>query len=288
MPGRAPVLELAEATVVRGGTRVLDRVSLTIRSGEHTAILGPNGAGKSSLIRLLTLEDYPLAPSFDHAQDGPSASRGPSDRRRAPLRWFGESRPVVADLRKRLGVVTNDLDAAFGRYTHRGRVPGLEAVASGFLGTQGLFAHQSITEAMWGGAREALQRVDAGHLASKVLTEMSAGERRRVLIARALVMTPEVLLLDEPTTGLDLVARHDFMESVRRLATGRTTILLVTHHVEEVIPEMKRVLLLAKGRIVYDGASRSVLTSERLSEVYGAPVAVSESGGYFHIRVDRA
>src|SRR5262249_41460731 len=104
-PEIAPLLELADATVVRGGTRVLNRVSLTIHAGEHTAILGPNGAGKSSLIRLLTLEDYPVAPApLDTARGGPSDSHGPGAP--APLRWFGESRIAVADLRKRLGIVT--------------------------------------------------------------------------------------------------------------------------------------------------------------------------------------
>lgn len=270
MSGSEPVLELAEATVVRGGTRVLDRVSLTILAGEHTAILGPNGAGKSSLIRLLTLEDHPLA-----------------DPGRPVLRWFGDARPVVAELRRRMGIVTGDLDAGFGRYSRRGRVPGLEAVASGFLGSQGLFAHQAIADEMWQGARRALERIDAGHLAAKNLTEMSPGERRRVLIARALVTRPDVVLLDEPTTGLDLVARHDFMESVRALAAGGATILLVTHHVEEVIPEIGRVLLLARGRIVADGTPDAVLTSARLSQVYGAPVTVERNGEYFHIRVNR-
>ena len=279
MSGRTPVLELAEATVVRGGTRVLDRVSLTILAGEHTAILGPNGAGKSSLIRLLTLEDYPLAKS---------PGEGLDDAGQPPMRWFGEPRLAATTLRRRLGVVTGELDAAFGRSSHRGRVPGLEAVASGFLGSQGLFAHQTITGEMWQGARAALARIDAGHLAAKQLTEMSAGERRRVLIARALVTRPEVLLLDEPTTGLDLVARHDFMESVRALAAGGATLLLVTHHVEEVIPEIGRVLLLARGRIVGDGVPEAMLTSARLSELYGAPVTVERSGAYFHVRVGRA
>lgn len=269
MSGHAPVLELADATVVRGGTRVIDRVSLTIHAGEHTAILGPNGAGKSSLIRLLTLEDYPLADAD----------------RQSPLRWFGASRLTVADLRKRLGIVTGELDTAFARHTRHGRVSGLEAVASGFFATQGLFAHQSVTDAMWRGAREALDRVDAARLGSKVLTEMSAGERRRVLIARALATDPDALLLDEPTTGLDLVARHHFMESIRRLAAGGTTILLVTHHVDEVIPEMDRVLLLKQGRIAYDGTPAEVLTSARVSEVYGAALLVERSGRYFGVRL---
>src|SRR5262249_55419093 len=216
---------------------------------------------------LLTLEDYPLA-----GRNGVS-----------PLRWFGESRLSVASLRQRLGIVTGDLDTMFARYSRGGRVSGLEAAASGYFATQGLFAHQSVGDAVWRGAADALARVDAGHLQSKLLTEMSAGERRRVLIARALVTNPEALLLDEPTTGLDLVARHHFMETVRRLAVGGATILLVTHHVDEVIPEMGRVLLLSGGRIAYDGLPHEVLTARRLSEVYGAPMVVHQREGYYRV-----
>jgi iron complex transport system ATP-binding protein len=138
---------------------------------------------------------------------------------------------------------------------------------------------------MWSCAKAALDRIEAGHLALKLLTDMSAGERRRILIARALVTNPEVLLLDEPTTGLDFVARHRFMESVRRLAIDGATILLVTHHVDEVIPEMQRVILLSQGRVAHDGRSESVLTRACVSEAYGAPVMVERNDGYFHIRV---
>jgi iron complex transport system ATP-binding protein len=267
---RKPVLELAGASVLRGRTRVLDDVSLTIGAGEHTAILGPNGAGKSSLIRLLTLEDYPLA----HPDGHPS------------LQWFGRARWNVADLRLRLGIVSGELDSTFARTTRRGRVAGLEAVVSGFLASQGVFEHHHVTATMRADASAALERVQAAHLAAKPLTEMSAGEKRRVLIARALVTKPDVLLLDEPTTGLDLVARHRFMESVRRLATAGTTIVLVTHHVEEVVPEMERLILLREGRVTDDGPREQVLNAERLSAAFGAVLAVERAGSYYHVRVD--
>ena len=136
--------------------------------------------------------------------------------------------------------------------------------------------------------RAALERVQAAHLAAKPLTEMSTGERRRVLIARALVTRPEVLVLDEPTTGLDFVARHQFLESVRRLAREGTTILIVTHHVEEVIPEIRRVVLLARGRAAFDGTPAEALTSDRLAAVYGAPLAVERQGDYYAVRVGGA
>jgi iron complex transport system ATP-binding protein len=157
---------------------------------------------------------------------------------------------------------------------------------SGLLGSHGVFFHHEVTPAMRDAGRDALARVDALYLAVKPLNEMSAGERRRVLIARALVTRPEVLLLDEPTTGLDFVARHTFMESVGRLAREGTTVLIVTHHVEEVIPETRRVVLLSKGRIAFDGPTHEALTAARLAEVYGSRLHVEHGGGYYHVRVE--
>ena len=264
-----PLLELNKATLVRGRTRVLDELSLVIGRGENTAILGPNGAGKSSFIRMLTLEDRPRA----------------SENGQPPMRLFGRESWDITELRTRLGVVTGELDATFGLGTSGGRVSGLEVALSGLLGSHGVFSHHEVTEDMRERARAALDRVEALHLASKPLNEMSAGERRRMLIARALITRPDALVLDEPTTGLDMVARHRFMESVRRLVREGTTLILVTHHVEEIIPETTRVVLLTRGRIAYDGSPETALTAERLQEVFGGAVTVARSGGYYHVRV---
>ena len=264
-----PVLELKNATLVRGGVRVLDDLSLTIHRGEHTVILGPNGAGKSSLIRLLTFEDRPRT-----GENGD-----------APMRIFGQERWDVSALRTRFGVVTGELDHTFGVETSSGRVSGLDAATSGLLGSHGVFAHHEVGDAMRACAREALARVEASHLATKPLNEMSAGERRRVLIARALVTRPEALVLDEPTTGLDFVARYRFMESIRRLAGDGTTLILVTHHVEEIVPEIRRVILLRGGRVAFSGEPGEALTPARLSDVFGAPMAVERSDGYYHVRL---
>ena len=264
-----PVLELTHATFLRGRTRALDDVSLTIGGGEHTVILGPNGAGKTSLIRLLTLEDRPRA----------------LDNGTPPLRIFGRDRWDVGELRTRLGVVTGELDAGFGHSTSRGRVSGADAALSGLFGSQGVFAHHEVTAEMREQARLALMRVVAPHLAAKPLNEMSAGERRRVLIARALVSNPEALVLDEPTTGLDLAARHQFMETVRRLARAGTTISLATHHVEEIIPEIRRVVMLRAGRVAFDGRPDEAITPARLSDLFGAAMTLERSGDYYHVRV---
>ncbi len=264
-----PVLELTNATLVRGGVRVLDGLSLAIQQGEHTAILGPNGAGKSSFIRLLTFEDRPRL-----GENGV-----------APMRIFGQERWDVSALRTRFGVVTGELDHGFGLETSSGRVSGLDVAISGLLGSHGVFSHHEVTDAMRASAREALDRVDAPHLATKPLNEMSAGERRRVLIARALVTRPDALVLDEPTTGLDFVARHKFMESIRRLARAGTTLILVTHHVEEIVPEIARVILLRAGKVAFNGAPAEALTAERLADVFGAPMDVIRSGEYYHVRL---
>jgi iron complex transport system ATP-binding protein len=264
-----PFLELRDATVLLGDTRALDNLTLTIAVGEHTAILGPNGAGKSSLIKLLTLQQYPVT----------DADRPP------PIRVFGRDRWDVFALRAQMGIVSADLHDKFVQGHSSGIVTALEAVLSGFLATHGIFAHHQVTAAMRRRAADALARVDASHLSDTMLNTMSTGEVRRVLIARALVHEPQVLVLDEPTRGLDLVARHHFMNRVRAIARDGTTTLIVTHHVEEIVPEVGRVILLDHGRVAADGPKEAVLQSAHLGRVFGAPLAVELVDDYYHVRV---
>jgi iron complex transport system ATP-binding protein len=271
-PLTQPLLELSHATVILGGTRILDDLTLTIAAGEHTAILGPNGAGKSTFIKLLTLQQYPLS----------TANGTP------PIRVFGRDRWDVFELRSQLGIVSADLHDRFVHGNSNGTITGLDAVLSGFFASQGVFAHQRVTDTMRRQAGEALESIGAGRLAAATLDTMSTGEARRVLIARALVHKPVALVLDEPTRGLDLVARHDFMEQVRQIARRGTTILLVTHHVDEIIPEIERVLLLQRGRIACDAPKHAALTAERLGRIFDARLAVEQSGGYFHVRVEHS
>jgi iron complex transport system ATP-binding protein len=264
------VLQLTDATVVRNGTPILNGVSLTVRAGDHTAILGPNGAGKTTLINLLTLDLYPLA----RTNGGPTA-----------VQVFGRERWNVFDLRSHLGIVTADLHQRFVAGNCAGQIRGLDAVVSGFFATQGFLRGHDVTGTMRDAAARALAEVEAGHLAEKMLDEMSTGEARRVLIARSLVMRPRALVLDEPTAALDVVARRRFLDVIRRIAQQGTTIVLVTHHVEEILPEIDHVVLLKDGRVAADGRKAAVLTSERLSDVFGAPVAVDVADGYYQTRV---
>lgn len=263
-----PVLELSHATVVKAGRAVLDDLTLTIRRGEHTAILGPNGAGKSMLLALLTHDERPLA-----LDDGSE-----------PVRVFGESNWNVFDLRSQLGIVSADLHQKFVAGNSEGRITGEAAVLSGFLASRGLLRYGNVTREMRRRAARALEAAGASHLAGRKLDEMSSGEARRVLLARALVTDPRALVLDEPTTGLDLAARHAFMENIRAIAREKATIILITHHIDELFPEIGRVVLLRAGRIAAEGPTPAMMTSERLTDLFGLPVEVQQARGYYAAR----
>ena len=253
-----PLIELDHATVVRGEATVLHDLSLRILAGQHTAVLGPNGCGKSSFIKLINRELYPLA------REGG-----------APVKVMGQSRWNVNVLRTRLGVVTNDLTRDLQD------MPQLtveEAVLTGFFASFMLPPDREVSDDMRDRAHHALARVGASALATREVTEISTGEMRRVLIARALVHGPQALLLDEPTTGLDVVAQHHFLELLRELARQGVTLVLVTHHLEEIIPEMDRIILLRAGKVYADADRATVLTSENLSTVFGGVLQVRREG----------
>jgi len=261
-----PVLELNNATVQRNAKAILNQLSLTINMGQHTAIVGPNGSGKSTLIKLIAHKIYPMAHN-----DGS-----------IPVRMFGQAHWIVEKLRSRLGIVSSDLQHQFKNYAKKKNLTGLEVVVSNFFASVRLFSHQHATEEMYDNALLALKKLQAGYLADKRLAVMSTGEVRRVLIARALVHEPELLVLDEPTTALDFVARHHFMEQIRRIVQQDTTLVLVTHHLEEIIPEIERVVLLREGEAYFDGSKKDALTTEKLSQAFGQPVALSKRNGHYN------
>lgn len=262
-----PLLQLTGATVVKGGVRVLNGLTLTIHERQHTAILGPNGSGKTTLLNLLTHDDRALAEI-----DQPPA-----------VRVLGRDRWHVFDLRKQLGIVSAGLHQRFVAGHSAGFITGEDAVVSGFFATQGFLVNCEVTGALREQARAALARVDALHLGDKTVNEMSTGEARRVLIARALVTGPKALVLDEPTTGLDVVARHTFLETVRSVAREGTTVVLITHHVDEIIPEVQQVILLDRGTVYASGAPGEMLTADRLSALFGARLRVEKADGFYHV-----
>jgi len=258
MKPNVPLLDYREVTVHRGGRAALDRVSLSIDVGEHVAILGPNGSGKSTLIKTITRECNPIA-------DGGSS-----------LRIMGRTTWNVFDLRSMLGVVSNDLMQSCTR-----DYSGYEVVLSGFFSSIGVWPHHKVAPDMAEKVRQVMEWLEISHLAGRDTCEMSSGEARRILIARALVHEPKALLLDEPTNSLDLRAAHELREMLRRIAGAGTSVLLVTHHLPDIIPEVGRVILMKEGRIHRDGPKSEIITPALLAEVFQTEVQLLERDGYF-------
>lgn len=257
--GTPPLLEYQDVTVYQGRKKVLDNLSVMIREGENVAILGPNGAGKSSFIKTITRELYPV-------------HKDPA----AIFRVRGQDTWDVFDLRKTIGVVSGDLQHTFTR-----PIRGKDVVLSGFFSSIGLFNHE-ISPAMNREAGEILAFLGISHLEDRQMTEMSSGEARRLLIGRALVHHPPVLILDEPTNSLDLHALHGFRRTLRKIATSGTSIILVTHNLHDIIPEISRVLLMKEGRFSGDGPKHEVLTEENIGALFDVPLHVREEGGYYY------
>jgi iron complex transport system ATP-binding protein len=245
-------------------TPVLKNISLQIEQGEHCVILGANGSGKSSLIKLINCELYP---SYTHE----------------PFRReiLGNERWVVTELRKHLGVVTNDLHTRFA--FESGYLSGFETVVSGFNGTIGLFDHLEVTTEQIEAAERAMIRLEIEHLRDKRLSEMSTGELRKCIVARALVHSVKAILLDEPTVGLDIKAQLDFIEMMRSLARSGTTVILVTHHIEEVFEEIQKAVLIKEGMIYVSGKKKEVLNGANLSIIFNTELEVSHSKGRYYI-----
>jgi len=275
MSSSPPLLNLAHVTVFRGTAEdqiaqdslspevtrpALDDISLRIEAGEHVCILGPNGCGKSTLIKTITRECYPVA------REGSSIS------------ILGRGRWNIFELRSLLGIVSPDL---LGACTTD--ATGRDVVLSGFFSSTRIFPHHHPDPGQLALADRALERMGIAHLAGRAVARMSSGEAKRTLIARALVHDPRALLFDEPSNALDIAAQLQLRAAMRELAQSGIAILLVTHHVSEIIPEIERVILLRDGRIMADGSKAEVLTSEGMSALFGIPLRISQQNDYFHI-----
>jgi iron complex transport system ATP-binding protein len=257
-------LSMRNVDVARGQKVVLHDVDLRIGTGEHIAILGPNGCGKSTLIKAMTCECYPIVrPGME-------------------MKVYGRDRWDVQELRRHLGVVAAELPGERTAVTR-----GLDAVVSGFFSSSTLWPNLAVTESMRASAMDALSLLGAVHLRDRWVGEMSAGEKRRVMIARALVHRPEMLLLDEPSNALDLAAQRELREILRDVAAGSgdrrgTGVVMVTHHLADILPEMDRVVMMQDGRIVADGSKTELLQAARLEELFGVDLELTERNGYWH------
>lgn len=257
------LLSIRNVTVLRGEAKLVENLSLSIARGQNTVILGRNGSGKSTLVKLITRQLFPTTGD--------------------PVEIFGRDAWNVSELRTRLGVVSSSLQLDMAQDEN---LEVFEVAISGFFASSGVWQHHTVTNVMKDAADQALEQMGVTHLAGRRLGTLSTGEARRVLIARALVHKPEALLLDEPCAGLDPTTRRHFLDSLRGLVRHGTTLLLVTHHVEEIIPEITHAAMMRGGRVVHD-AEKSVLMNDAiLSEIFEAPTAIEVRNGWYFTRPD--
>jgi iron complex transport system ATP-binding protein len=253
------LIEVDEVSVVREQTCILDRISLSIPRRRHTAILGPNGSGKSSLLKLLTRDFYPSVETTGH---------------QGTVLILGQSDWEVGRLRRRMGIVSPSLDYQFSS-GRTGRMTVTETIASGFTATRLKEFGPRLDTAVKRQVNHALETVDLGDRRNQTLCTLSTGERRRAMIARAIVHQPDIFVLDEPTNGLDMTARAGFLKILDSLTKqDAMTIMLVTHHIDEIPPAINHVILLDQGRVVFDGTKPDGLTGDRMSGLFRMPVKV--------------
>jgi len=252
------IIEINNATVYRGQNLVFDGLSLVIPDGRNTAILGPNGSGKSTLLKLLSRELYPVH------RDG------------SYVRIYGRERWDIWELRSHLGIISNDLQQQYSA-----NALGIDVLLSGYYSSIGRWKHQRFTAEQHSRAKEVARSLGISELKDRKFAAMSTGEQRRFLLGRALVNDPDTLVMDEPTSGLDLKACFQYLEIIRHLMSIGKTVVLVTHHIHEIPPEITRVVLLKHGKLIADGMKNIILSDERLSSLFETPIHLTSRNGYY-------
>lgn len=248
-----PFFELHNAVVQRAGAPILSIESFELAEGEHLALLGPNGSGKSTFVKLITREVLPLH------RDEP------------PVRFRGRDRETLAEVKQSLGVVSSSMQDQVAVH-----LPSVDVVAGGLFGTLGVpvRADDAAVDDARARALDAMELLGVDDLASRDIMTLSTGQARRVLIARALVHDPDALVFDEPCTGLDPEGMYYVRSSMRTLAQAGKSIVLVTHYPEDIIPEIKRVVLLKDGLVHADATKESLMNDQVMSELFDVPLRV--------------
>ncbi len=257
---REPLITLRDAVVRREGKEILHIDDFVLQQGESIALIGPNGSGKSTFIQLITREVFPLY------RDVP------------PVLFKGHDRVTLEETKQCLGVVSSTMQNQMTVH-----LPALDIVCGGLFGSLGVPWHREVTDEAKQKALDALDFLGVGHLANRDVKTLSSGQARRVLIARALVHDPEVLVFDEPTTALDPEGMYYVRKAMRDLIAANKAIILVTHYPEDIIPEIDRVIMLKEGGIFGDGPKDTMLTSEKMSTLFDVPLRILSQDGYFSL-----
>ena len=252
------IIDFQNVTVFQGRNKVLDDFSLTIDESQSTVILGPNGSGKTTLLKLLNRELYIV------------------EEKNSSLKIFEKDRWNVDELRSNLGVVSQHL-----QYGYSSSAIGLYVVPSGFYSSDGIWQHQEFDKGKLDRAKEVMDLLSITHLKDREFSTMSTGEQRKFLLARSLVNDPAVLVFDEPTSGLDMSTCFQYLEIIRELISMGKKVILVTHHIHEIPPEVTRVILLKEGRVIEDGDKDQILTNTNLTNLFDWPIRVIKENGYF-------
>lgn len=244
---------------------ILKELFLKIQKGEHWAILGKNGSGKSTLIKLISSEIHPRK-QFEYKKE-----------------IMGKERYTITELKMQLGIITNDLHNYFEKEGNF--LTTYEVVLSGYYSSIGVFKHQDFTPQQHSRALEVLEFLGLEEIKEKKVHELSTGQLRKSIIGRALIHKPKAFILDEPTVGLDIKAQVSFINTMRKLSR-EATIILVTHHIEEIFEEISNIALMYENTVYIQGNKKEVLTSENLSKIFEVDLSIQEKNGrYFFDRV---
>ena len=256
---QSPLIEYKNVAVIRENHKVLKDINLSIDTGENVAILGPNGAGKSSLIKTITKELHPISGNGSY------------------LRILGKECWDVAELRNQLGIVSSDAGRSIFKDCSCS-----EIVLAGFFSSTGIWPHHQVTTKMKKKAEVVMELMGIYHLREKSVAAISTGESRLVMISRALINDPKTMLLDEPTSSLDLQATRKTRQALRRITKKGKGIVMITHNLSDIIPEIKRVVLINNGRIIQDNEKDKILTAESLSALFRIKLKIIKRGGYYY------
>ena len=252
------IIELQNITVFQESNKVFDDFSLTIDESQSTVILGPNGSGKTTLLKLLNRELYIVESEI------------------SSIKIFDKERWNVQELRSNLGVVSPHL-----QNNYSSNALGFYVVLSGFYSSDGIWKHQNFDDQKLDRAKEVMELLSISSLKDRKFSSMSTGEQRKFLLARSLVNDPAVLVFDEPTSGLDISTCFQYLEIMRELMSMGKKVVLVTHHVHEIPPEISRVILLKGGKVIMDGNKDEILTNANLTNLFDWPIKVVKENGYY-------